>query len=146
MSKRKRPEVFTTFGGGSTVVEILRAHSVERFRCPFLNFFLGRRVASAGILRARSYLERSVTLLGDVIIFSPVQEQRSWTRRNEERLSLHKRRPGKEEKNLRKCVAPRHRLVTNSIEHVDCLGRKAPAERIIQKVSKTFTRCLTSGR
>jgi hypothetical protein len=47
-------------------------------------------------------------------------------------FSLHQRRPGEEEKNLIKCVAPPDRLVTSSMKHFNCLGRKAPAERIVQ--------------
>lgn len=89
-------------------------------------------MASAGILRVRSIERASWRLLGDEA-FSPIPKSKGHrTNKSHKMFSLHQRRPGEEEKNLIKCVAPPDRLVTSSMKHFNCLGRKAPAERIVQ--------------
>lgn len=132
--------VFTTFGGRSTVVKSSFGGTIlEIIQMPFFffeNFILGGRVASADILRVRGIERASWRLVGDGVLCARARDIDREERINHTRCFLCiSGDPGEEEKNLRKCVAPPHRLVTSSMKHFNCLGRKAPAERIVQTVS-----------
>ena len=79
-------------------------------------------VRSHGIERALSW-----RLLGEEYTFSPVQI----TQVQDVLFASAETRRGREEAEKVRC-APPLRLVTSSMKHLNCLERKALAERIVQ--------------
>lgn len=97
----KRSEVVTTFSGRSTVIKSSFSGTIlEMIQTPFFLiyiFFGGKGGASAGILRVRSIERGFWRLLSDEIRSPSPSHNKTFFS-----LHQHQRRPGEEEKKLRK--------------------------------------------